>query len=404
MAAEPCPARSGQERPRLEVADIFRAAGEAYRDRYVPTFEQRKVMAAIERCRTSALGGHLDVCTKCRLERPAYNSCRNRHCPKCQSLTQARWIDRRRERIVPTKYFHVVFTMPQELRTLARLNPDEMYTLLIEAAARTLLDFGRSRLHAQIGVTTVLHTWTRDLRFHPHVHCIVTGGGLDDGGRRWIPAQSRFLFSVTAMSKVFRGKLLDGLSDLHAKQTLDLGGPCAPLADPAAFAALKDALYQKDWVVYAKRPFGGPTQVFQYLGRYTHRVGLSNQRLVSFDGHDVCFRTKHGKTAIVEAVEFVRRFLLHVLPTGFVKIRHYGLVAAANATTRLEIARRLLLNHDQATAAAPSGPNLPVGWRDLLLALTGIDLLVCPACGGRSIERHPLPRGYPQPVSRTDTS
>lgn len=404
MAAEPCPARTGQERPRLEVADIFRAAGEAYRDRYVPTFEQRKVMAAIERCRTVALGGHLDVCAKCGLEKPAYNSCRNRHCPKCQSLTQARWIDRRRERIVPTKYFHVVFTMPQELRALARGNPDEMYNLLIEAAARTLLDFGRSRLRAQIGVTTVLHTWTRDLRFHPHVHCIVTGGGLDDSGLRWIPARSGFLFSVAAMSKVFRGKLLDGLSDLHAEQRLDLRGPCAALADGATFAALRNHLYRKEWVVYAKRPFGGPAQVFQYLGRYTHRVGLSNQRLVHFNGHDVCFRTKHGKTTTIDAVEFVRRFLLHVLPTGFVKIRHYGLVAAANATTRLEIARCLLLSQEVTPNAAPSEPKPPAGWRDLLLALTGIDLLVCPACGGRSIERHALPLEYRHPVAPTDTS
>jgi hypothetical protein len=374
------------------VADIFRAAGEAYRGRYVPTFDQRKVMAAIERCRTVALGGHLDVCSKCGRETPAYNSCRNRHCPKCQSLTQARWIDRRRERIIPTKYFHVVFTLPQELRSLARRNPDELYTLMIDAAARTLLDFGRSRLHAQIGVTTVLHTWTRDLRFHPHVHCIVTGGGLDDSGTRWVRAQSRFLFSVLAMSKVFRGKLLAGLSDLYVASRLDLDGPCASLADATTFARLKNDLYANDWVVYAKRPFGGPAQVFQYLGRYTHRVGLSNQRLVSFDGRDVCFRTKHGNTTTVAAVEFVRRFLLHVLPAGFVKIRHYGLLAACNATTRLETARQLLAAHDATPQNTPFEPRAPLGWRELMLELTGVDLTVCPACGSRSIDRRPLPR------------
>jgi hypothetical protein len=383
------------------VADIFRAAGEAYRDRYVPTFEQRKVMAAIERCRTVALGGHLDVCSKCGRETPAYNSCRNRHCPKCQSLTQARWIDRRRERIIPTKYFHVVFTLPQELRSLVRRNPDEMYTLVIDAAARTLLDFGRSRLHAQIGVTTVLHTWTRDLRFHPHVHCIVTGGGLDDDGTRWVPARSRFLFPVLAMSKVFRGKLLEGLSDLYSARRLDLDGPCTPLADAATFARLTNDLYRKDWVVYAKRPFGGPAQVFQYLGRYTHRVGLSNQRLICFDGRDVCFRTKHGKTTTVEAVEFVRRFLLHVLPIGFVKIRHYGLLAASNAATRLESARRLLAAPDATAQNAPTEPRASLGWRELMLELTGIDLMLCPACGTRSIERRPLPR---QQVRSPDSS
>jgi hypothetical protein len=374
------------------VADIFRAAGEAYRDTCIPTLEQRKVMTAIERCRTAALGGHLDVCANCGHQAPAYNSCRNRHCPKCQSLAQARWIERRRARIVPTKYFHVVFTLPGELRGLARANPKELYDLLLESAARTLLDFGRSRLHAQLGVTTVLHTWTRDLRFHPHAHCIVTAGGLDQVGH-WIPAHSRYLFPVKAMSKVFRGKLLEGLERLSERRALALVGSCASLAHPANFRRLKDQLYRKDWVVYAKRPFGGPEHVFQYLGRYTHRVGLSNQRLVAFDGHQVRFRTKHGNTTTVHAVEFVRRFLLHVLPTGFVKIRHYGLVAAANATTKLEMARRCLL--DESAAPQPPRPDPPPTWRDLLLALTGIDVLVCPACRNRSMERHPLPRRRP---------
>lgn len=391
MAIEPCSARNGQARPRLEVADIFRSAGEAYRATYVPTPDQRKVMMAIEQCRTAVLGGHLDVCTKCGHQAPAYNSCRNRHCPKCQSLTQARWIEQRRQRIVPTKYFHVVFTMPQELRALTRTNPKEMYDLVLESAARTLLDFGRSRLQAQLGVTTVLHTWTRELRFHPHAHCIVTAGGLDEQ-QRWVPARSRFLFPVKAMSKVFRGKLLEGLRHLFERQKLDLTGPCAALADRATFAQLMDNLYRKEWVVYAKRPFGGPEQVFQYLGRYTHRVGLSNRRLLSFEGGAVSFRTKHGKTTTVDAVEFVRRFLLHVLPTGFVKIRHYGLVAAANATTKLEVARRCLLHSEQQALVQPPSPSKTVAptWRELLFALTGIDVLVCPTCGDRSMERHPL--------------
>jgi Putative transposase/Transposase zinc-binding domain len=399
VAVEPCPARPGQGRPRLEVADIFRASGEAYRDRYAPTFEQRKVMAAIERCRTAVLGGHLDVCTKCGREAPAYNSCRNRHCPKCQSLTQARWIEQRRQRIVPTKYFHVVFTLPQELRRLARANPKEMYELVLEAAARTLLDFGRSRLRAQLGVTTVLHTWTRELRFHPHAHCIVTAGGLADDGH-WVPARSRFLFPVRAMSQVFRGKVLAGLGRLYERHALDLGGGCAELAAPGAFARLKDQLYRKEWVVYAKRPFGGPAQVFQYLGRYTHRVGLSNQRLLTFDGQTVCFRTKHGKTTTVDSVEFVRRFLLHVLPTGFVKIRHYGLIAAANVMTKLPIARRCLLGVDEGLAPQ-ADPPAPPSWRDLFFALTGIDLLTCPACGNRAIERRPLRGNQPDPSPDT---
>jgi Putative transposase. len=389
VAIEPCLALGGQGRPRLEAADILRAASEAYRDRYAPTPDQRKVMAAIEKCRTAALGGHLDVCKKCGHKAPAYNSCRNRHCPKCQALAQARWIEQRRQRIIPTRYFHVVFTLPEELRTLARVNPKEMYDLVLESAARTLLDFGRSRLHAQLGVTAVLHTWTRELRFHPHAHCIVTAGGLDEQGH-WIPARSRFLFPVKAMSRVFRGKLLERLECLHQRKALAFAGRCAELADRAKFDDFKDSLYRKEWVVYAKRPFGGAEHVFQYLGRYTHRVGLSNQRLVSFDGKDVCFRTKHGKTTTVEAVEFVRRFLLHVLPAGFVKIRHYGLVAAANVTTKLETARRCLLTPGQDEVPKAPPPETPPSWRDLVFALTGIDLLICPVCGSRSMERRPL--------------
>lgn len=371
---------------------MFRAAGEAYRDSYVPTPEQRKVMTAIERCRTAALGGHLDVCTRCGHQAPAYNSCRNRHCPKCQSLAQAKWIEQRRQRIIPTKYFHVVFTLPGELRALARMNPKEMLDLVLESAARTLLDFGRRHLRAQLGVTAVLHTWTRDLRFHPHAHCIVTAGGLDDHGH-WRRARSRYLFPVKAMSEVFRGKLLEGLARLYHRRALQLVGPCAALADTEIFNQLKDRLYRKEWVVYAKRPFGGPDQVFRYLGRYTHRVGLSNQRLVSFDEQNVCFRTKHGNTTTVDAVEFVRRFLLHVLPTGFVKIRHYGLVAAANVTTKLEVARRCLLVTPP--TPPPSGMAPTPTWREMLLLLTGIDVLLCPACRCRSMERHPLPHRPP---------
>jgi hypothetical protein len=370
-----CSAQPGQARPRLEVADIFRAAASAFRDKYVPSREQLKVMAAIQRCRTASMGGHLDVCSECGHERPAYNSCRNRHCPKCQSLAQARWIAQRQERVIPTKYFHVVFTLPEPLRALARANAEAMYDLLFESATRTLLEFGRSRLRAQIGVTAVLHTWTRDLRFHPHVHCIVTGGGLDGDGH-WVAARSRFLFSVKAMTKVFRGKFIEGLTALH-------------LQEPAELAGLKERLYQQDWVVYAKQPFGGPAQVFKYLGRYTHRVGISNQRLVSFDGQQVCFHTKHGRTCTVTAVEFVRRFLLHVLPPGFVKIRHYGLVAAANVGSKLETARQSLQT-SEAETPSPTLSEPPSAWPELFRTLTGIDLGLCPSCGARAMGRRPL--------------
>ncbi|HEX7506737.1 MAG TPA: IS91 family transposase [Polyangia bacterium] len=391
MASQPCSAETGQARPRLEVADIFRAASGAYCDRYVPTPEQRKVIVAIERCRTAKLGGHVDVCSKCGHERPSYNSCRNRHCPKCQCLAQARWIARRQERVIPTKYFHVVFTLPEPLRTIARANPVAIYDLLFESATRTLLDFGHSRLHAQIGITAVLHTWTRDLRFHPHVHCIVTAGGLDDDGH-WVPARSRFLFPVKAMSKVFRGKFLEGLTMLHANQSLAYEGHCSHLGEPSEFAKLKDRLYDQSWVVYAKQAFGGPAQVFQYLGRYTHRVGISNQRLVSFDGAEVCFFTKQGKTSTIDAVEFVRRFLLHVLPAHFVKIRHYGLVAAANVRSKLETARCCLQGAAGAAQPTPRPASQP-SWQELLCALTGFDLHLCPACGARAMQNHSIAPG-----------
>jgi hypothetical protein len=380
-------AQAGQARPRLEIADIFRAAVPAFRDRYAPTREQLKVMAAIQQCRTASLGGHLDVCSKCGHERPSYNSCRNRHCPKCQCLAQARWIARRQERVIPTKYFHVVFTLPEPLRSLARADPVAIYNLLFESATRTLQEFGRSRLHAQIGVTAVLHTWTRDLRFHPHVHCIVTAGGLDDDGH-WVRAHSPFLFPVKAMSKVFRGKFVDGLAPL--------------LHDSSKLAELKPRLFDREWVVYAKQTFGGAAQVFQYLGRYTHRVGISNHRLRTFDGREVCFHTKNGKTCTVDAVEFVRRFLLHVLPPGFVKIRHYGLVAAANVGSKLETARRCLLAPDEDHQPAAS-PETPPSWQEVLHALTGIDLFVCPACGLRSVQRRPLGSTVP-PARPLDTS
>jgi hypothetical protein len=376
MSTEACSAQVGQGRPRLEVADIFRTASGAYRDRHATTREQNKVILAIERCRTAILGGHVDVCAKCGHERPSYNSCRNRHCPKCQCLAQARWISQRQRRVIPTKYFHVVFTLPEPLRALARAHAVSIYDLLFESATRTLLEFGRSRLHAQVGVTAVLHTWTRDLRFHPHIHCIVTGGGLDDHGH-WVRARSRFLFSVKAMAKVFRGKFMDGMTAILRQET-------------AVLAELKDRLYRQDWVVYAKQPFGGPAQVFSYLGRYTHRVGISNQRLVSFDGLEVCFRTKHGKTCTVDAVEFIRRFLLHVLPAHFVKIRHYGLIAAANVGSKLEIARQSLLDSDSEPRPAME-PEAPLSWPELFLSLTGIDLGLCPSCGARAMRTLPLP-------------
>lgn len=388
----------------MEVADIFRAHGEVYRQTHVLSPEQRAAMRAIEVCRTQLLGGHVDVCDACAFARPAYNSCRNRHCPKCQALTQAAWIEKRMKYVLPTHYFHVVFTLPHELVPLALRNRKAIFDLLFSAATRTLLELGNDeqRLGAQLGVTAVLHTWTRDLRFHPHAHCIVTGGGLAPHGDRWISSRQKYLFPVRVLSDLFRGKFLDGLARAYERGELLLDGACATLADPAAFDRLKATLYCKAWVVYAKRPFAGPEQVFKYLSQYTHRVGISNHRLVSFDEQGVCFRTKHGKQVTLAAAEFIRRFLLHVLPNGFVKIRHYGLLASSNVGTKLADARRCL--EDNNNSSPPTTPQQT--WKERLFALTGVDLATCPHCGGEmiSLPLNDRPSAAAPAPSLTDSS
>jgi hypothetical protein len=363
----------------LELADVVRVHGEALRRSRVLSSEQHAALRAIERCRTAVLGGHLDVCTACGHDRPSYNSCRNRHCPKCQSLAQARWTDKRLERLLPVRYFHVVFTLPSELRAVAARHREAVFDLLFAAASQTLLALSHDpkRLGAQLGATMVLHTWTRDLRFHPHVHAIVTGGGLTEDARRWVRSRPDFLFPVRVMGALFRGKMLAALERAQARGQIDLG----PIA--------LDPLHKMRWVVYAKRPFGGPEQVIRYLGRYTHRVGISNRRLVAMDERGVTFRTKDGKRATLPGQELLARFVQHVLPPGFVKIRHYGLHAASHATTRLEIARQRL------THVTPPGDRRerlrPEDWRSLMFQLTGLDVRVCPACKQPALERRALP-------------
>ena len=352
--------------------------------------EQHAVLRAIQRCRTAELGGHADVCEACGHVEVAYNSCRDRHCPKCQSLAQARWIERRMQRVLPTQAFHVVFTLPSELHGVALQNREKIFNLLFASAAEALLELGRDPkwLGADLGITSVLHTWTRDLRFHPHVHCIVTGGGLSPDGERWISTRPGFLLPVRVLGALFRGKFLARLARLYEDGELRLEGAASALADPARFARLRDKLYRTRWVVYAKMPFGGPEQVFRYLGRYTHRVGLSNRRLVSLDERGVTFRTRGEGTVALAPEEFLRRFLLHVLPKGFVKIRHHGLMAPGNVSTRLATARRLL----EGTVESPNEtttPQPPRSFCELLLALTGIDIRRCRLCGG-TVARHPL--------------
>lgn len=410
-------AGGGARAPRpvaLEVADVFRAHGADYRLRHVLSDRQHKVMRAIVQCRTAVLGGHLDACQDCGFQRPSYNSCRDRHCPKCQSLRQAEWVEQRRERLLAVPYFHVVFTLPQALRPLCLRHPRALYNLLFSAASQTLLRLGHDpkRLGARLAFTAVLHTWTRELQYHPHLHCIVAAGGLSNDGTRFVHGSPRYLFPVAVLSALFRGLFLDGL-----KRLVECGDLCV---DSSTFASLLDSLYRHSWVVYAKRPFGGPDQVFRYLGRYTHRVGISNQRLRSMADRGVCFATKHGKHITLPAEEFIRRFLLHVLPTGFVKMRHYGLWASGKAQDALRVAHALLqaqqgidatqqssapppLLHASATAAESHDASPENRFAERLLRLCGIDVSRCPACQQGRLTRRPLPSRNVVP-SGADTS
>lgn len=339
-----------------------------------------KAARAIARCRTAELGGHAGLCDACGHVEIAYNSCRNRHCPKCQAAAQAEWIEGRLERVLPVTYFHVVFTLPGEIAALARGAPGALYDLLFASASATLLELGRDpkRLGAQLGATLVLHTWTRDLRLHPHVHCVVTGGGLSEDGSRWVQAKGggKYLFPVKVLSRLYRGKFLALLKAAFAAGKLGLD-PGQPLVR-SRFDALIEPLYKREWVVYAKRPFAGPEQVFQYLGRYTHRVAISNQRLEALDSDTVTFHTKGGRKLTLDHDTFVRRFLLHVLPPGFVKIRHYGLMASSNATTRLEIARARL--EEQGAAPRDAAQKAADDWREHYERLTDSEQTKCPRC------------------------
>jgi len=379
----------------VELADIFRAYGQSYRRDHPLPVSHLKVMRAVERCRTAALGGHLEQCDSCGFERPAYNSCRNRHCPKCQSLAKLKWLDKQKSELLPVGYFHLVFTLPHELNALILTNKKMLLSHLFKAVGETLVDFGRTRLGGQIGFITVLHTWDQTLLDHFHLHCLVPAGALSFDQKRWSPARKNFLFPVTALSIVFRGKFLDLLKNAFATNKLLFVGQSACLANPVAFKLLINALRKKPWIVYAKKPFGSPVQVLDYLGRYTHRVALSNERILSAHNGVVTFSYRdrknqnRKKTMTLDAHEFIRRFLLHVIPKGLMRVRHFGFLAN-RSKQRLSTCRQLL-------GLLPALPKPPQrSTHELMLALTGIDLTRCPRCRkGTLIFRAKIPIAEP---------
>ena len=389
-----------------EVADIFRRHGDTYRrthDGHLGRVE-RRVMSAIALCRTAALGGHTESCADCGFVRNTYNSCRNRHCPKCQGHARAEWLAARQAELLLVPYFHVVFTLPAPAADIAFQNKQTVYAILLRMAAETLRRIGADLKHlgAEIGLVAVLHTWGQTLQHHPHVHCVVPGGGPSPEGTRWIACRPGFFLPVRVLSRLFRRLFLDELRAAFEASQLGFSGDLADLAEPAIFARRLRDLRRLEWVVYAKPPFGGPKQVLAYLGRYTHRVAIANSRLVAVTEDEVAFRWKdyrhHGKSRVMTlgACEFIRRFLLHTLPDGFHRIRHYGFLANVHRTAKLVLCRKLLAVPPTTEPAA----QLPPEPKETTIAFDR-----CPCCGGAMITFAILPRPPPQrPSLLQDTS
>jgi hypothetical protein len=379
----------------LEVAEIFRHHGEAYRQAQAGHLGrvERRVMGAIEACRTAVLGGHVEGCADCGLIRIAYNSCRNRHCPKCQSLARAEWLAERQAELLPVPYFHVVFTVPAAVAEIAFQNKATVYAILFRVAAQTLCTIAADPRHlgAEIGVVAVLHTWGQNLYHHPHVHCVVPGGGLSLDGTRWMACRPGFFLPVRVLSRLFRRLFLEQLQAAFEAGKLGFYGDLAGLADQAAFTQHLAKLRRLEWVVYAKPPFGSADRVLAYLGRYTHRVAIANSRLVRLEQGQVSFRWRdyrhHDKPKVMTlaASEFIRRFLLHTLPDGFHRIRHYGFLANGHRRAKLAHCRQLL-------AAPPPAPPAPADYRERYRQLTAVSLDICPCCGGAMLPLRPLAR------------
>jgi ribosomal protein L32 len=385
-----------------EIADVFNQYGNEYIDKYTPSRDKIKVINAISFCRTSKLGGHVDVCDTCGHLRVSYNSCRNRHCPKCQGLLTERWIKDRKKELLPIQYYHIVFTLPNSLNDLVLRNKQIMYSLLFKASSETLKELAADPkyLGANIGFISILHTWGQNLMDHPHIHCIVTGGGLSVKNKKWLSAKKNFFLPVKVLSALFKGKFMYYLKQYYYDNKLFLGGKIEYLKKECDFQKLVDNLYDKDWVVFAKPSFKNPAAVIEYLGRYTNKVAISNNRIVKSEDGRVTFRYKDysddgkDKYMTLDVFEFIRRFLLHVLPKRFVRIRYYGLLGNRYRKQNLVFCRYLLkvfINDTNNNSSEES-------WQEMLFKLTGKDLSVCPKCGGKMIPAHELERVRPSPV------
>jgi len=401
------------EHPRLEVADVFRRYGEAYRQQHGASLSvaQRRVMTAIEVCRTAALGGHLERCDQCGHERNAYNSCRDRHCPKCQGLARAQWIQDRQSELLQVPYFHVVFTVPEQIAAIAYQNKEVVYGILFQATAETLKIIAADPKHlgAEVGFFAVLHTWGQNLQGHPHLHCVVPGGGLSPDGQRWVSCRPDFFLPVRVLGHLFRRLFLELLQKAFDSGKLQFFAALESLRQPEAFAELVARMKACEWVVYAKRPFAGPRQVLDYVGRYTHRVAISNNRLLDMENGQVRFQWKDYrddgkiKTMTLSADEFIRRFLLHVLPNGFQRIRYYGLLSNRHRKEKLAQCRRLLGMSPPAEQTNPSPAEKD--YRDRYEELTCNSLHQCPQCQqGRMLVVEILPRPLCNSVPPIDSS
>ncbi|HYW40788.1 MAG TPA: IS91 family transposase [Terriglobales bacterium] len=391
-------------KPAFELAGILRRDGPAYRENHRLLREQERVIDAIVDCRTEALGGHVEECCQCAYTRIRYNSCRNRHCPKCQSLARAKWVEARKAELLPVEYFHVVFTVPKEIAEIAFYNRRAVYDILFRATAQTLTTIARDPRHlgAEIGFFAVLHTWGQNLLHHPHLHCVVPGGGLSPDGKRWISCPPGFFLHVKVLSRLFRRLFLEQLEDAFYRQELRFPGSIEPMQDAFAFADLLCSLEDREWVVYAKPPFGGPRQALDYLGRYTHRVALSNERLLDVKEGQVTFQWKDyrskgrekSRVMTLESDEFIRRFLIHVLPRGFQRIRFFGLLANRNRKALLAECRRLL-----APPMSDLLPN-PDDYCTMRKPLTEESIRCCPNCGkGEMVRILTIAPAWPSPDS-----